>query len=269
MIQKRAKDVLRVAAKGVFTAADIFSPRMAGPRILIYHQIGAGLGRQMEVTQENFARQIDWVLDHGEILDLDSAIEQRGNPGADETYVLTFDDGYRDMYERAWPILQQKRLPFTLYLTTGPVESGQPLTPGGRADPLTWAQIEEMLASGLMTLGAHTNNHKDLRSISVDEVEAEIGESNELISDRTGVAPTHFAYPWGYWSRQADPVIRQAYTSAALGSGPPVVAATDTYLLNRVPVQLSDGMVFFKKKMRTGLRLEDRTRRRIVGYDGP
>jgi peptidoglycan/xylan/chitin deacetylase (PgdA/CDA1 family) len=269
MMQRRAKDVLRVAAKGMFSAADVLSSRMPGPRILIYHQIGAGLGRQMEVTEANFAGQIDWVLENGELVDLDSAIEARGAPHSDRKFVLTFDDGYRDVYERAWPILRRERIPFVLYLTTGPVESGQPLTPGGSADPLSWAQIDEMLESGLMNLGAHTHSHKDLRTISADEVAAEIGESNELISQRTGVEPTHFAYPWGYWSPHSDSIIRQAYTSAVLGSGAPVEATTDAYMINRIPVQLSDGMVFFKRKMRTGLRLEDRVRRRIVGYNGP
>jgi len=173
------------------------------------------------------------------------------------------------VYHRAWPLLCDAELPFVLYLTTDPVESRHPLTPGGRAEPLTWAHVNEMLDSGLMTLGAHTHEHRDLRSLGTAEIESEVDQSNELILRRTTVAARHFAYPWGYWSVEADPVIRDAYTTATLGSGCPVTAETDVFLLNRVPVQLSDGMPFFKRKMTTGMRLEDRTRRILVRYNGP
>ncbi len=151
-------------------------------------------------------------------------------------------------------------------MTTDPVESQRPLTPGGKADPLTWAQINEMLDSGLMTLGAHTHEHLDFRSIGAAQIESEVGQSNDLIVSRTGVTPRHFAYPWGYWSEEGDAAVRGAYVSATLGSGPPVHASTDPFLLNRVPVQLSDGMLFFKRKMTTGMRLEDRLRRKLSGY---
>jgi peptidoglycan/xylan/chitin deacetylase (PgdA/CDA1 family) len=265
MTRLRAKDAARAAAKGVFWAADAFSARMTGPRVLIYHQIEAGLGRQMEVTEANFDRQINWMLDHGQIVDLESAIETR----ADDVFVLTFDDGYRDVFDRAWPLLRDRAIPFVIYLTTEPVESGRALTPGGRAEPLTWANIDEMLKSELMTLGAHTHAHRDLRLLEVSEIEAEIKDSNDLILARTGIAVRHFAYPWGYWSSDADSVVRNTYASAVLGSGAPVAGDTDPFQLNRIPVQLSDSMIFFTRKMTTGMRFEDRVRRRLVGYHGP
>jgi peptidoglycan/xylan/chitin deacetylase (PgdA/CDA1 family) len=265
MNRRRAKDAVRTAAKGAFWAADVFSERMPGPRVLIYHQIEAGLGRQMEVTEANFGRQVNWMLDNGRIVDLEYAIDTK----ADDVFVLTFDDGYRDVFDRAWPMLRDHGIPFVIYLTTEPIESGRALTPGGRAEPLTWANIDEMLESGLMTLGAHTHAHRDLRLLEVSEIEAEIKDSNDLILARTGIAVRHFAYPWGYWSIDADTIVRSAYASAVLGSGTPVAGDTDPFQLNRIPVQLSDSMVFFTRKMTTGMRLEDRVRRRLVGYHGP
>jgi len=269
MNRRWVKDSVRTAAKSLFATADLFASRAPGPRILIYHQIEAGLGRQMEVTEAAFKEQLEWIQQHGQVVDLDTAIDM--NPGVDssDTFVLTFDDGYRDMHERAWPLLRQRDLPFLLYLTTDPVESQRSLTPGGRAEPLTWAQIDEMLASGLMTLGAHTHRHRDLRTLASDEIEAEVDQSNQLIERRMGMRPRHFAYPWGYWSETADAVIRRVYATAALGSGRPITPETDPLLLNRVPVQLSDTIFFFKRKMATGMRFEDRTRRAITGYHGP
>jgi peptidoglycan/xylan/chitin deacetylase (PgdA/CDA1 family) len=269
MVTTSLKRGLRVAAKTAFTAADVFARRMPGPRLLIYHQIEAGLGRQMEVTETAFRQHLEWLAANGETVSLDRAVAERGRPGSDRHYVLTFDDGYRDMYDKAWPMLRDRAMPFVLYLTTHPTESGEPLTPGGRADPLTWKQVEEMLASGLMTLGAHTHRHRELGEMTVPMIEEEIGTSNELITKRTGVRPIHFAYPWGYWSEAAHPVVAAEYETATLGSGAPVTADRDPLKLNRVPVQLSDGVLFFRRKMATGLQPEDRLRRRLAHYDGP
>jgi peptidoglycan/xylan/chitin deacetylase (PgdA/CDA1 family) len=269
VIRSTAKSASRFAAKSVFAASDVVTSGMSGPRILIYHQIGAGLGRQMEVSEQNFVRQIDWIQRAGDVVALESAIQERGTEGPRRSFVVTFDDGYRDVYERAWPVLRDRGLPFTLYLTTDPVESRIPLTPGGGAEPLEWRQVREMLDSGLMTLGAHTHTHTDLSTLDEPAVRSEVERSNELIAMRTGVEARHFTYPWGYWSAEADEVIREFYDTATLGSGPAVTSATDPYLINRMPVQLSDGMVFFKAKMTRGMRLEDIVRRRITGYTGP
>jgi peptidoglycan/xylan/chitin deacetylase (PgdA/CDA1 family) len=269
VITATVRSASRSLAKGVFAAADVFASGMSGPRILIYHQVGAGLGRQMEVTEQNFIRQIDWLEDHGDVISLAEAVDGRGTDRLEQSFVVTFDDGYSDVYERAWPILRDRQLPFTLYLTTNPVESGGSLTPGGSAEPLAWTQIAEMLDSGLMTLGAHTHTHRDLSRLSAATVREEIERSNELIAQRTGVVARHFTYPWGYWSEEADGVIREFYDTATLGSGPEITADTDPFLINRVPVQLGDGMVFFKAKMSGGMRLEDLVRRRVTGYNGP
>lgn len=262
-------DPLRLGAKAVFALADLAFGRLPGPRILIYHQVGAGLGRQMEVREEAFRSHLDWLGYHGRVVDLETAISSKDQPDGRSHYVLTFDDGYEDLHRVAFPLLEAARIPFTLYLATHPVESREPLTPGGRANPLTWAQVREMLASGLMTLGVHTHRHVDLRSLGEEEIRQELEVSDRLVGERTGVRPRHFAYPWGYWSARADAQVRQRYSSAVLGSGPPNDSRTEPFLLHRMPVQLADGVFFFRRKMRTGLRLEDLVRRRVAGYQGP
>ncbi len=263
------KTAARTASKVVFSAADPFFGGFPGPRILIYHQVEAGLGRQMEVTKDAFIAQLEWLDQHGVIVDLDSAVAARGSAHAERRFVLTFDDGYDDFYRNGYPELVRRNMPFVLYLTTGPVETRRPLFPGGQAEPLTWDQVSDMAESGLMTLGAHTHTHLDVRAASRAEIEDELGRSDALILSRTGIAPRHFAYPWGYWSAAADTPVRSRYSTATLGTGSPITAATDPMLLNRVAVQLSDGVFFFTRKMRTGMQLEDRVRRRLAGYRGP
>ena len=257
----------RLATKALFAAADVALPRLRGPRILIYHQVGTDLGREMEVTEADFAAQLDWMEANGEVVAFDTALTTRHESEAERSYVLTFDDGYRDLYDVAWPHLRERQLPFLLYLTTGHVESQQPLD-HPRALPLSWDQIEEMLASELMTLGAHTHTHPDLRGLDAAGIERELDDSDGIIESHTSVRPRHFAYPWGYWSATADRITRTRYQTAAMGAPVEATPFVDDHLVPRLPVQRSDGVIFFRMRMRNGLRWEERVRRRLRGYRG-
>lgn len=257
----------RRAAKAVFSAADLFLGDWPGPRILIYHQVGSGSGRQMEVTPEAFVRHLDWLQAHGRILGLEEALADPDAPEARNTYVLTFDDGYENMLQNAFPVLRERGIPFTLYLATRSIDTGEPLAPGEA--PLDWGQVGEMVKTGLVTLGSHTHRHLDLRPLSEAEVEEELGTSSEMIEEYAGSVPDHFAYPKGFWASGAEEAVRRRFSTAVLGAGYPVTGFTDRHRLHRVPVQRSDGQFYFKRKMKRGMRLEERVRSRVKSYRNP
>jgi peptidoglycan/xylan/chitin deacetylase (PgdA/CDA1 family) len=254
---------LRRALKVVSAVTD---RPLRGPRMLIYHQVGAGNGLEMEVTEEDFRRQGDWLASTGAVVSLEEALSRSEDPTP--TFVLTFDDGYRDMFQNGFPVLRYHGMPFTLYLTTNPIESGTPLRDDGRSTPVNWDEVGEMIASGLATIGAHTHTHPDFRRISLAEAEDEMGVSNDLIERRTGIRPRHFAYPWGYWAPATAAAVAAAYETATVG-GYQSVAGRPLLALPRVPVQRSDGWAHFPARVRGGFRLEDAIRRRTTGYEGP
>jgi hypothetical protein len=64
-LRSMTREVLRTAAKGSFAAADLFLGEWPGPRILIYHQIGAGSGFQMDLSPSLFGGHLMWLLDQG------------------------------------------------------------------------------------------------------------------------------------------------------------------------------------------------------------
>lgn len=243
--------------------ADQLFPSPVGPRVLIYHQVGVGHGKQMEVTSEDFEWQLDWLAEHRKVVDLETALSQWHSPDADQIVALTFDDGYSDTYTTAFPLLKIHGLPFTIFIATSYIGTDSERS-------LTWSQLEDMSATGLVTLGAHTHTHADVRRLEEAELVEELEISDSMIESRLGVRPRHFAYPWGYWAEHADAVIRDRYSSAVLGAPPSRISeAFDPFLIHRFPVQLSDGTRWFESRLKTGLMMEEELRRRLRGYRGP
>lgn len=262
--------ILRSAAKVAFATADLFFEDPSGPRILIYHQVGAGLDRQMAVKESDFECQLDWLVDSRQVVDLDSAIALWNQPNSEQLAAVTFDDGYRDVYTNAFPLLADRQIPFTLYVTTGFVEGEEVSGGAAAAKALSWSMIREMLDSGLVTVGAHTHSHPDVRELDEAEVAEELKMSDDIISSRLGITASHFAYPWGYWSETADRIVRARYSSAALGARHPRSPSVfDPWMLFRVPIQLSDQTRWFEARMNGGLLAEEWARRLIRRYEGP
>lgn len=256
----------RRAIKFASVASDRLTPRLTGARLLIYHQIGAGNGQEMDLRPEDFLRQMEWLSDSGRVARLEEALDNRDDP--EDRYVITFDDGYDDMFRNGYPILRELGLPFVVYLTSSPIETRRPLRDDGRSVPIDWDQVGEMMASGLMTIGAHTHSHPDFRHLDARQIEEEVVTSNELIELRTGAAPRHFTYTWGYWTEAADAVVRRHYDTATVAGCRGAIGAPD-HAIPRLPIQLSDGWTFFAHRLRGGFKLEDSLRRRMAGYGGP
>jgi peptidoglycan/xylan/chitin deacetylase (PgdA/CDA1 family) len=103
------------------------------------------------------------------------------------TFVITFDDGRRDGYTQAFPILQRLGLVATFYVITGRVNDAGSLTAS------EWRQ----LASGGMEIGSHTVNHVRLSTASDPVARSELTASEARIASVTGQRPTTFAYPFG------------------------------------------------------------------------
>jgi peptidoglycan/xylan/chitin deacetylase (PgdA/CDA1 family) len=72
------------------------------------------------VDEHSFRMQIEYFKKHFEIISLSEAVKRMGNGGIKRpTAVITFDDGYQNNYDVAFPILRKERIPATIFLTTG------------------------------------------------------------------------------------------------------------------------------------------------------
>jgi peptidoglycan/xylan/chitin deacetylase (PgdA/CDA1 family) len=208
--------------------------------ILLFHRVGAG-DREVDLQGGAFDAMMADIAGRERVLTLDEALED----GSDGGVVITFDDGYRDFHEVALPVLVRHRVPAVLYAATGLV--GAPEL--GR-DALGWDHLEEAVSTGLVTVGSHTHSHVHLGGASRAVAEEEMRRSKELIEDRLGVPCRHFAYPFAVGSPVAEESARSLFASAALGWGTNRRGRIDRHRLQRTPVLRSDGMFFFRAKVR-------------------
>lgn len=116
------------------------------------------------------------------------------------TLSITFDDGFRDNFEVAAPILRRHRLPATFFVTAsyiGSVRSAPWEGEGAAAERwMTWDQLRTLQSQGF-EIGAHTLNHGDLARATHDLAGREIAGSRTILEEGLGVPVDHFAYPFG------------------------------------------------------------------------
>lgn len=177
----------------------------------MYHYIsqpprGADAYRKdLSVTPERFREQMQQLKDGGyNVVTLDDLLYAlaQGRALPPQPVILTFDDGYRDNYENAFPVLKEFGYPATFFIITDFVTEERP-------EYMTWAQIEEMAAAG-MRFGSHSRNHPNLAGQSIDYLVWQALGSKEAIAARLGQTPRWVAYPSGKYDAQAIAVFRSA-----------------------------------------------------------
>ncbi len=118
-----------------------------------------------------------------------------------KSVILTFDDGYVDFYQNAYPVLLKHQARATMFLIVNFIDK-----PGY----LTWIQIEEMKNNGLVSFESHTLTHPRLSRISADQQISEITESKKILEQRLGRPVNFFAYPYGDLNNQVASVVKNA-----------------------------------------------------------
>ena len=109
-----------------------------------------------------------------------------GNIDKQKVAILTFDDGYKNQYSNAKPILDKYGFKATFYIVCNYVGSGD--------NRMTWEQIHSLHDEG-HDIAAHTMNHNDLSKLSPQAVEYEVAQSKQCLLDQ-GINPKSFAYPF-------------------------------------------------------------------------
>lgn len=211
--------------------------------ILMYHKVNPWQTRsKLDVSPANFERQMAYLQRHGyRPIPLEQGIAYlRSGRIPSRAVVITLDDGYRDNYQFAFPILKKYDFKATIFL---PVDGlgrtsywDRQVNPGAVAPLLSLAQVREMQAYGI-TFGSHTMNHPFLTKVPAAEAERQITQSKQRLERLLGRPVTVFAYPYGAWNPVVSGMVRAAgYVGAVTVQQGWNDSRTDRFALRRLRV---------------------------------
>ncbi|MFH1037256.1 MAG: polysaccharide deacetylase family protein [PVC group bacterium] len=226
--------------------------RGGGVRILMYHRVADCPGDRLSVSPGEFARQMDFLLGEGyRVETLSGALA--GRDEGKTVLVLTFDDGYLDFYDTAFPVLKQRRLPALVFVVPGfidgPVALERYRTGPKQSRPLSWEMLDEMRGYGI-AVGSHSLSHRELTGLPAPEAEREIAGSASRIGERLGVRPEWFSYPRGKHTPDLAARVRTAGYRGAVTVRPGTNRRPyDLFRLRRTEVSRDDDLGDFRMKI--------------------
>ena len=245
------------------------NPPKPSPRInvLMYHQVGKfaepTAHRACYCDTDRFRAQMAYLKYAGyRVISLKQAYEALFEEGAlaKRSVVLTFDDGYQNFIDNAYPILQEYGYPSVLFAISGLL--GQParwLDGGGLNAPLMPASTLRELRTGNVEIGAHSINHVRLSRVSAEQSWIEIAGSKAALEDVLGAVVDWFAYPFGDYSPNVrDAVIRAGFKAAVTCSRGPANTAPNAFEIPRKGISWGDSLLGYFWKLQMKNKRKDR-----------
>ena len=217
---------------GVADTAQQVAESEQGLKVLVlnYHKID-DVHHSLSVAPDDFDRQMKYLYDHGYHSispdELYGAISGQG--GLPENPVLiTFDDGYRDNYTNAYPILRKYNFKATIFVVTSFLSK--------MSHYLTWDQAREMEQHGI-SIQSHTVDHKSMTDLTDDQLRAELIDSKKKAEEELGHEVGYMAYPTGTYNLHIAEMVKEAgYKAAFTIKYGNVDEASNIYAIERVPI---------------------------------
>lgn len=220
--------------------------------ILMYHYLSAPpagadvIRTDLSVPPDRFESHLAYLREAGyetiSFGQLTLALS-RGQALPPKPIIITFDDGYRDNYENAFPLLQEYDYTATFFVFTQPIDTAN-------VGFLSWDMVQEMHQAG-MEIGSHSHTHPDLRNRGPEFLLSEIVSSKELIEQHTGDKVRSFAYPSGLYDEAAIHAVESAGFWAAVTTQWGGRQSYDQrFTMPRVRVRGNDSAAMLAEKLR-------------------
>ena len=199
--------------------------------ILLYHAVSdepPDWIAPYSVSPLTFAAHLDAVVASGRVpLTVSQFTDGRRDGTLPERPVLiTVDDGFSDFASNALPILAERNLSSTLYVTTGALADQCPNSVLPAADMLRSADLPALEAAGV-EIGAHSHTHRQLDLLSADAVADDLALNRDVLADALGHHIRSFAYPHGYWRARVRRLVADAGFDSACGVAEALSSARD------------------------------------------
>ena len=177
--------------------------------IIMYHRFGEPNYPSTNIQMEKFESHIIELKNPKyNIMGLSKIIDElkAGNELPDFTVALTIDDAFISVYNNAWPILLENKIPFTIFVATDPIDQGL-------NGYMNWDQIRELKKNGV-EIGSQTKSHPHMHRLSEEDMRNEINYSNSRFLEELGEKPILFAYPYGEYNLTSKKIAEENFIAA-------------------------------------------------------
>lgn len=184
------------------------------PRVVMLHQVTPHAEASgMNMPPAKFEQLLQYLVKKKATFCFVSELDQY--QGQRNVFALSFDDGFLDNYQYAYPLLKKYKAKATIYLATQ-IEG---------IEKLNAEQIREMSESGVIEFGAHTQHHVNLLKLSDEDAFAEMQASKQDVEALVGRCPS-FAYPFGRFNAKHQQMAQEIGFKNAVSTRKKVEAYT-------------------------------------------
>ena len=228
-----------IAIAIVLLVGKLFLNAIYVPVIIMYHSVGPGnttppnYGEKLNVSTRVFEKQMKFLSDHD--YNVISFVEfvnrvKRNERIPHKTLAITFDDGLKNNFTNAYPILKKYNFPATIFVTTDFI---------GKKNFLTLEDIKIMQTSNI-TIGSHTISHTVLPWMKDENIRKEVFGSKKILEELTGKRINLFSYPLGKFSDKTEEIVKDAGYIGAVTTSPGRKKPNDNiYALKRIRISMS------------------------------
>lgn len=203
--------------------------------IFLYHYVeyvkddGDTIRKSLNTVPYLFEQQVKTLKDGGFTFitakDLADALDDKITL-PQKSVILTFDDGYQDFYTDVLPILKKFKVRAVVYIVPNFLD---------KPNNLSMWQLEEIVQSGLVEIGAHTMDHSYLTGLPIEKVKYEIEQSKRYLEKSLGIKVTSFAYPYGAFDNTIIDMVKKAgFKSAVTIISGNLAQDTNRFFLSRI-----------------------------------
>lgn len=237
--------VAALAALLTLALTAIADPAPAGPKnslvgvsILLYHRFDPTTPASTTVTTPVFEEQLEWLqAHHVAVIPLRSLVNELKGTGAaidSPSVVICADDGHQSVYTQMFPLIKRYRIPVTLFIYPSAISHA--------SYALTWEELKEMEASGLVEVQSHTYWHPNFKQERARQspaeyqkfVDLQLVRSKQTLESRMGHPVDLLAWPYGIHDPDLEAAATRAgYVAAFSLDGRPVVPGMDPMAIPR------------------------------------
>jgi peptidoglycan/xylan/chitin deacetylase (PgdA/CDA1 family) len=222
----------------------------AGVPVLLYHRVTPSSEADSQgvagTSVDEFDEQLEYLTSEGysfrSIPELAESITT-GRKLSGKAVAITFDDGFKDNFTHAFPLLRRRGIRACVFVNTGFI--GRRLRyretfwrPGSEKDDrpydfMDWDELRELSSAGV-DIQPHTHTHVDLTAVSLVDAEREIRTCRDLIEEQLNKPARHLSYPYGLCSEQVVKLLAQhGFASGWTVSAKNVTPGNDRFRLGR------------------------------------